>query len=106
MADATAADPSGGVWQQLHYVFFAWGFPSSLQPGSGLAPTWRRQIRARARLPPSTQTSPSREETVELLPHANGRIGGFVSILLIILQLIQVPLSLMVIIQARTRDFV
>ena len=39
MADATAADPSVGVWDQLHCFFFAWGFPSSLRPGSGLAPT-------------------------------------------------------------------
>ena len=48
MADATAADPSVGVWEQLHCFFFAWrnssrnrswGFPSWLRPGTGLAPT-------------------------------------------------------------------
>ena len=29
MAAATAADPSVGVWEQLHCFFFAWGFSSS-----------------------------------------------------------------------------
>ena len=27
------------MWEQLHCFFFAWGFPSSLRPGSGLAST-------------------------------------------------------------------
>ena len=41
MADATAAYPSAGVWEQLHCFFFAWGFPSSLLRGSSLAPARR-----------------------------------------------------------------
>ena len=65
MADATAADPSVGVWEQLHCFFFVWSFPS-LRTGSGLAPAWRRRLRTRARLP--SQPPTSKEETVELLP--------------------------------------
>ena len=49
---------------------------------SGLAPAWRRRLRARA--PPSPhQTSPlfrrssPQEETVELLPHAKEGVCGF-----------------------------
>ena len=41
MADATAAYLSVGVWEQLHCFFIAWGFLSSLRPGSGLAPTFK-----------------------------------------------------------------
>ena len=48
-ADATAADPSVGVWEQLFLLCL--GFPAS-------------------------QTPPSAGETVQLLPHANGGIGG------------------------------
>ena len=44
---------------------------------SGLALAWRRRLRARARLPP--QTSPGKEETVELLPHAKGGVGGLLA---------------------------
>ena len=38
MADATAADASVDVSEQLHCFFFAWGFPSSLRPGSWFPP--------------------------------------------------------------------
>ena len=49
---------------------------------SGLAPAWRRRLRARARLPPPPlhPSLPSKGETVELLPHANGGVGGFLNV--------------------------
>ena len=41
----------------------SWGFPSSLGPGSGLAPVWRRRSRPRARLPSFlSPSSPSSEQ--------------------------------------------
>ena len=83
MADATAADPSVGVWEQLHCFFFAWrnssrnrswGFPSWLRPGTGLAPTVKGPSPSSLPRPPQ-----SKEETVELLPHANGGVGGLLT---------------------------
>ena len=41
---------------------------------SGLAPAWRRWLRARARL--LSQTLFSKEEIVQLLPHATGGFDG------------------------------
>ena len=67
MADATASYSSVGVWEQLHCFFFAWGFPSSLWPGAdgqGPVPVFLS----------------SKEETVELLQHANGGVSGFSSL--------------------------
>ena len=71
MADATAADLFVGVWEQLHCFFYAWGFPSLARPGAGMAPTVKG---------PSLSSPPAcllKEETVGLLPQANGGVGGF-----------------------------
>ena len=53
--------------------FLAWGFPSSLRPGSGLAPAWRRRLRTRARL--LLQTTHSKEETGVVLTRQQ-KVGG------------------------------
>ena len=76
MADATSALPSVGVWDQLHCFLFFLGFPSSLRPGSGLAPT----VKGPSPSSPPPLPLPSKEETVKLLPHANGGVGGFGSL--------------------------
>ena len=71
MADATAADPSVGVREQLHCFFFAWGFPSSLRPCSSLAPAWRQRLRAEPVFPPALA-----KKKQWSCSHANGGVGG------------------------------
>ena len=61
MADATAAVPSVGVWERLHCFFFAWGFPSSHRPGSGLVATVEGPSPS-SRLPRPSSPSTSSQE--------------------------------------------
>ena len=56
-------------------VSSARGCPSLLLPGSGL-PRWPPTVKGAS--PSSSPATPSKEVTVEVLPHANGGVGGFV----------------------------